>query len=241
MLDQREPFLVGAGTLPLVITMVHAATLEQSRHGPLPERIEDDRFKRYEIALFPLLAAIVAGLERRGGRPYLVVPLIHRSRIDFNRGKQRHNGQRAYDDPQAEAIYNSFDALVAEALAQALAPGRPGLLLDLHGCTTDDADLFLGTLNGRTVGRFGGQPFAYGRLRDALSAQGWRVAPPMGERETRYVGRADGVIGRHNLADSPHGGTSMQLEVSRYIRVNPLLNARFGDDLAAALTMAITP
>jgi N-formylglutamate amidohydrolase len=224
--------------MPLLITVVHAATLEQSRHGGLPERLADERFKRYEIALLPLLDAICAGLLARGGRPHLIIPQIHRSRIDFNRGKPYQSGEQAYDDPRAEPIYDSFDQLVAATLGQALAQGQPGLLIDLHGCTTADADLFLGSLNGLTVAQRPGQPSAYETLRAAMSGRGWRVAPQVGAAETRYRGRADGVIGRHNLA--PRGGASIQIEVSRYIRVDPALSARFGADLAAALSEAIS-
>lgn len=221
--------------MPLLITLVHAATPAESRHGELPEREADDRVKRYEIALLPLLDAICNGLAARGGRPHLIIPQIHRSRIDFNRGKRYSGGQRAYDDPRAEPIYDGFDQLVETTIAQGLSQG--GLLIDLHGCTTADADLFLGSLNGRTVAQRAGRASAYDTLRAAMSGQGWRVAPAPGEAETRYRGRADGVIGRHNLA--LYGGASIQVEVSRPIRVDPLRSARFGDDLAAALIKAV--
>jgi hypothetical protein len=235
-----QEFLVQNGTLPLLITVVHATTLENSRHGTLPERNADESVKRYEVALLPLLQAITHGLLRRGGRAYTIVPLIHRSRLDLNRGKQWHRGQRAYDDHAAEGIYDRFDALVTTTLARAIPTGVPGVLIDLHGCTTHAADLFMGSLHGETLSQIDGQPFAYDAIRCMMNERGWRVAPPPGEPETRYAGHPHGVISRHNLAHNSRG-SSIQLEVSRYIRRDALLIARFGDDLAAALIQALRP
>jgi hypothetical protein len=240
--ERSEPiseFLVQEGNLPLVITMVHATTMVHSRHGTLPDRNADVRVKRYEIAMFHLLWKIVAGLERRCGQPYIVVPLIHRSRIDFNRGKVFHEQQRAYDDPAAERIYDRFDSIVGSFLEQAIPAGSHGLLIDLHGCTTETADLFMGSLHGQTLSEHNGVPFAYDTLRRTMIEQGWRVAPAPGEPEIRYPSHPYGVINRHNLARNGQRGSSIQLEISRYIRVDALLNARFSDDLALALARAV--
>jgi hypothetical protein len=238
--EPGSEFLLRQGNIPLVITMVHATTLAQSRHGTLPDRNADERVKRYEIAMFHLLWKIVAGLERRCGRPYIVVPLIHRSRIDFNRGKVFHEHQRAYDDPAAERLYDRFDTIVGSFLEQAIPEGTRGLLIDLHGCTTEAADLFMGSLHGQTLSERNGVPFAYNTLRHTMVERGWRVAPPVGEPEIRYPSHPYGVINRHNLARKGQRGSSIQLEVSRYIRVDALLNARFGDDLALALAKVLS-
>lgn len=234
-----SPFLVYEGDTPLLITLIHGATPQQSRHGLLPERQATERLKRYEYALFPLLAAILAGLAARHHRPHLVIPLIHRSRIDFNRGKIYRGGERAYDDPQAEPLYDAFERLVATTLDRTIGDGEQGLLIDLHGCTTDTADLFLGSLNGRTISRINGRAYAYDTLRAAMLEHGWRVAPLPDQPEIRYHGREDGLIGRHNRVGRVRRFAAIQIEVAYYIRADAALRNRFGADLAAAIVQAL--
>jgi hypothetical protein len=169
------------------------------------------------------------------GDPYVVGAQIHRSRIDFNRSKEYIGGERAFDDPQAEPLYDIFEHSLSNVVEEALRGSEIGLLIDLHGCRTDESDVFIGTLNGKTVYQHDGHTFGKDIVREHLTRRGWKVAPKIGQPETVFTGRSDGIINRHNISRRPGRYASIQLEVSRAIRLDQERNRAFANDLADAI------
>jgi hypothetical protein len=226
------------GTIPVILTLPHACPLDQSYADELIERNAERRVKREELYLLPLVHHLTEQLGNLKGQPHIIAARVHRSRIDFNRGKQYLAGERAYDDPRAEPFYDTFEQAVAAAV-QHVAQYPRGLLLDLHGCFTSEVDVYLGTRNGETAATADGRMFARDDLRDYLTWRGWRVEPGPGQREAAFAGRPDGIIARHNLARYHGRYASLQIEISRGVRFDAWRNRLFAYHLAEAIAELI--
>ncbi len=231
----EKAFHLTAGSLPIVLTLPHATPLEQSYATELQERLRG--LKKAEGGLIDITERFKQVCHSQKGTPYILIARVHRSRIDFSRSKQIVAGERAYDDARAEPLYDAFEQTLADLVQQITHATPTALLLDLHGCRSRDTDVYLGTLNGKTMTSNGHLHSLRDRLHASLSKQGWKVEPKPGVAETKFAGRSDSIIARHNLAKlavQPGNYGSLQIEVSQRIRLHTPRNQQFAHDLAEA-------
>lgn len=229
----EEAYLYQPGKIPVILTIPHGISLDQSHAAHLAERKSGRVIE--ELYLLDFVEILTNCLRKTWEQPHTFTALIHRSRIDFARGKECWRGECAYDDPRAEPYYDAFEDRLKLLCADVTRQHNSALLLDLHGCLSNDFDAYLGTLNGHTTKSFGGQLFARDSIQTALSQRQWRIAPLPGEREIRFSGRADSIIARYNLSTHPGLHASIQIELSGDIRSHRSERQRFAVDLAAAI------
>lgn len=231
----EKAFHLTAGSLPIVLTLPHATPLEQSYATELQERLRG--LKKAEGGLIDIIERFKQVCHSQKGTPYILIARVHRSRIDFSRSKQIIAGEHAYDDARAEPLYDAFEQTLAGLVQQITHATPTALLLDLHGCRSRDTDVYLGTLNGKTMTSNGHLRSLRDRLHESLSKQGWKVEPKPGATETKFAGRSDSIIARHNLAKlaaQPGNYGSLQIELSQHIRLRAANNQQFAHDLAEA-------
>lgn len=231
----EKAFHLTTGSLPIVLTLPHATPLEESYAAELKERVRG--LKKAEGGLIDITERFKQVCHSQKGTPYVLIARVHRSRIDFSRSKQIIAGEHAYDDARAEPLYDAFEQTLA-GLVQKITPATAtALLLDLHGCRSRDTDVYLGTLNGKTMTSNGHLQSLRDRLYASLSKRGWKVEPKPGADEIKFTGRSDSIIARHNLAKlavQPGNYGSLQIEISQHIRLRAVHNQQFAHDLAEA-------
>jgi hypothetical protein len=199
----------------------------------LEERKEGAKLE--ELGLFPLAWSFAERLRAVWGAPYVVIPLVHRSRVDFSRGKELLDGERAFDDARAEPLYEAFEVIMAQTMDASFAGSEQGLLLDLHGCLTDEKDVFIGTCHDQTVTVRDGVAFGKHTIALHLLRSGWRVSPRPGEPEKKFAGRPDSIISRHNPVTRGGLYGAIQMEISRAVRLDDVRRAAFALSLADAV------
>ncbi len=231
----EEAYLHQPGEIPVILTIPHGISLDQSHASHLAERKSGLVIE--ELFVLEFAEILTNCFLKIWGRPHTFTALIHRSRIDFARGKECWRGECAYDDPQAELYYDAFESRLKVLCMDVTRQYNSALLLDLHGCLSNDFDAYLGTLNGLTSSdrRF----FARDTIQSALSQRHWRIAPSPGGKEIRFSGRADSIIARHNLSAYPGLHASIQIEISGNIRSHRSEKQRFANDLATAIKIAL--
>ncbi|MCL6610832.1 MAG: N-formylglutamate amidohydrolase [Peptococcaceae bacterium] len=210
-----ESLLRKRGKIPLVISVPHGGMEE-------PENLffRGSGNRRADMLTLDLAAGLAGSLETAWGRPYLVAGLIRRSIIDYNRPPEE-----AYEDPEAARHYLIFHRALEESVGECLEKHGACLLLDIHGCRgagPGAPHVFLGT--GKCAAM---SPSAVRLLTDLIAGEGWRVShdtggPYRGGFIIRHYASGDGVMG-------------VQLEVSREVRLEPVLRTRFSSSLARSL------
>jgi hypothetical protein len=234
LLIPAKAFTLTEGTLPIIITLPHATPLGQSYARELQERHAG--LKITEGGLLEIVEKFTRVCLAQKGRPYVLTAQVHRSRLDFSRSKQMVGGEWAYDDPRAEPLYDAFEATLAQITEHVTKNFPTALLLDLHGCWTPAQDIFIGTLNGKTTPTDPNIPSPRTHLYELLTARGWQVSPKLNEPEVAFMGRSDSIIARHNLAAMGRGNSaSLQIEVSKRIRLRPSLIQKFAQDFAESI------
>lgn len=231
----EKAFHLTAGSLPILLTLPHATPLEQSYATELNERVRG--LKMAEGGLFEITERFKQICHSEKGTPHILIARVHRSRIDFSRSKQMVAGEHAYDDARAEPLYDAFEQTLAGLVQQITRAAPTALLLDLHGCRSRDTEVYLGTLNGKTMTANGHLNSLRDRLHTLLTQRGWEVEPKPGTPEIKFTGRSDSIIARHNLAKvAAQAGNygSLQIEVSQRIRLHEPRNQQFAHDLAEA-------
>ncbi len=210
--DGKLPFLYQPGKIPVMITVPHGVSLDQSCCAELAERKCGRQIE--ELFILEFTDCFVKYLKTSWGEAGFLIANIHRSRIDFARQKNALDGEHAFEDPQAEAYYDAFESTLDFGLKELSGSHAYVLLLDLHGCLTQDAHAFLGTRNGRTDSPRGNSYSARDTIQKRLSGEGWKVLPTPGEKEKRFSGRSDSIIARHHHSDQ----SSVQIELSPDVR-----------------------
>ncbi|MCS7022958.1 MAG: N-formylglutamate amidohydrolase [Gemmataceae bacterium] len=138
---------VEPGTLPVVFSVPHGGS--QVIPHTSPRRglgLADFQTVRdgWTIELATACAAEMEGLLK--GRPWLIIAQADRQYVDVNRPPER-----AYESPNAQAVYRRYHQSVAAACQQVRQRWGSGLLLDLHGQGEFPEAICRGTLNGQTV------------------------------------------------------------------------------------------
>ncbi|HSA82624.1 MAG TPA: N-formylglutamate amidohydrolase [Geminicoccaceae bacterium] len=209
------------GTLPVLLTCPHdgneAPAGVPERTGPTPEcsDFEPNRDLRTR--------AITTGVAQRlldltGEAPSVVIAEYHRRYIDANRSAAcafEHSAQPS----DAQQFYDEYHNTIRQFIDQIRAEnGGLGLLFDIHGTAgieQSPADLYLGTVNGKTVTRLlRADPRAMQRprsLRGFLEAAGYVVVAEMPALIGGYTVRRYG-------SSNPDGLDAIQIEIDAPLR-----------------------
>lgn len=219
------------GNIPLVISVPHGGRLEVAG---VPVRLNGNTLRDAYTRLIGRKLA-----ERMeysgGGRPWVVTALFDRKYADVNRAP----GERAWEHPGGAKVYRAYHRALQQVLVKAAQPGKPLLLIDLHGQSSYPADVVPGTAYGHSVKywrvHYGRDP-AYGSnskdpqtkgLAELLRGRGYTVPdePPRslsGGYITRHYGKQPGVA-------------VIQVELHRRLRFDRQRRNRIVRDLAAVL------
>lgn len=118
---------VQTGTYPLILSAPHGGELEPDS---LADRscdgcvtVRDSRTREWALQLADAIET------RTGKRPWVVVNLLHRVKLDANRDRE----EAADGDPYAEQAWEAYHAALEEASDNLGEHFGGGLLLDLHG------------------------------------------------------------------------------------------------------------
>jgi N-formylglutamate amidohydrolase len=233
---QSDDHLVLAipGRLPILITAPHGGSggvpgVNSRTTGKL---LRDD----FTLELAQSLAKRLQ--ELLGAPPYLVAAQFSRKYIDANRP-----APVAYDTPQAKPFYDAYHHSIQRYVAQ-IKHTYPngGLLIDIHGQSTDNDRVYRGTRQGSTVlhliDRSGCAALTGSNsIVGGLAASGYLVHPVNAPTEcllepedARYVG---GYTVATYGASHDEGIDAIQLEFGRNLRIRQKL----ADDLAQAVAV----
>lgn len=170
------------GELPIILSAPHGGSLPipnvDPREGDGLEKKPGGFVTSRDTGTEELVAEVSAAMEKRfGKRPYVVAARSHRRFTDFNRP-----ADKAYEDPDAQPVYDLYHRSLVEACRDVQKQFRHGLLLDLHGQGSARDTVFRGTKNGLTVTllreRFGEEAHSGNEsLWGLLKARGWTVHP----------------------------------------------------------------
>lgn len=136
--DAARHIEVRPGTLPVILTVPHGGDLK-------PESLLSRRYgvTAQDAHTVELSLMISEELEARyGGRPHLVICLLHRSKVDCNRGLE----EAAQGDPRAAAAWTQFHDAAEAMEKQVTQKYGTGLTLDIHGHRHEEARVELGYL-----------------------------------------------------------------------------------------------
>lgn len=259
---RATPLHVRPGDLPILLCAPHDGPL--SLRG-LPRRENRDGRADFrhlrDLHTRRLLFAVAVELRRLTGRdPYLVVNYLDRGFMDPNRAPR----DGAFEHALGEAAWRAYHGAIEQARREIRARFGGGILIDLHGHVSEPADLYFGTMNGRTVGRAArrtGRERATagpGSLPAKLAASGYAVpgfAPfvrtdqpgktrlprpvvvPLPRRNPAHL-NGGATVALHG-ALAPEGLDAWQVEVHRRLRFDAAARARLARDLALALAAGL--
>ena len=179
MSKMNKAFSVQEGDIPLLITLPHVGSHLSSYVDSMQQRKNGKKVEA--LQLLQLAQTVTDTLQRTIGTPFIVIANVHRSIIDFSRRKVPFAGESAYDDVRAEEIYDNFNRSVLKITKQIVGMADKALLLDVHGCMTNEFDAFLGAYHGETAVVSDDRIFGRDDIIEHMSAEGWNVSPRMGE------------------------------------------------------------
>ncbi len=217
---------VGQGQLPLILSAPHGGQLAipgvQARKGDGVNRF----VTRSDMNTLTLGIRLADAIERKTGKgPFTVFARTHRKYLDFNR-----RAEDAFESPKAVPLYDAYHKAIDDAGEKIVDRWGHGLLLDLHGQSSQPGAILRGTQNGKTtthlVNRFGsealrGKTSLFGRLAE----RGIAVVPLVGSTDDEASGYTGGhIVGNHG---SKNGGTidAIQLELGYDFRRKAALDA----------------
>ena len=229
------------GTLPVLLTCPHdgdrvpAGVPKRTGSPPGCPPFEPDRDLRTRAVTTGVAQRL---LELTGEAPWVVIADYDREYIDANRSAEcafepaQPSAARQFYDEYHNTIRQFVDDIRAEN-------GGLGLLFDIHGTggiAGTPADLYLGTVNGRTVARLlRADPHALGRrrsLRGFFEAAGYAV---VAEAPQLVGGHTVRTYGSHN-AD---GLDAIQIEIVLPLRKLPPQRAALIEHLAQAIARLV--
>ena len=125
------------GTLPFIITAPHGGHLRPDDVANRSEGNLENDTRTQQLARL-VAQALSSGDER----PYVVINLLHRDKLDANRPLE----EATAGDARAEAAWTAYHELIDQARAEVVASHGGGLLLDVHGHGHDEPRVELGYL-----------------------------------------------------------------------------------------------
>lgn len=182
-----------------------------------------------------LTAALAKSLEKKWGKPYVVIAQFSRQYLDANRP-----ASDAYESDKAKPLYDAYHAALKEATTKTRERWGRGLLLDIHGQAAKKDTIFRGTANGKTcsllIERLGeGALMKESGLLGLLHAKGYEVFPAPESKEKEDARYNGGHIVRTYGAAGATGIDAVQLEMGGEFR-KPASIEKTADDIAEAIT-----
>jgi N-formylglutamate amidohydrolase len=140
--DPENFIFAQQGTLPILLTVPHGGKL------PIANISERTKGKLVRDVYTTELASAISDqlYALTGKRPFLVAGLFSRKFIDANRSVTV-----AIENELAKPIYDAYHASIAKFVAEIKMITGPHLLLDIHGQGADEACIFRGTQNKKTI------------------------------------------------------------------------------------------
>ncbi|HVJ79855.1 MAG TPA: hypothetical protein VNC50_02200 [Planctomycetia bacterium] len=233
----NELVLLETGDLPVILSAPHGGTKDvpgaSPRKGEGLKKVPGGFVTGRDVNTDALTLKLAEALEAKTGkRPYLAVARFHRKFVDANRAPQE-----AYEQEAAKRVYDAYHAGLDKFAREVRKRFKSGLLLDLHGQSSDPTTIFRGTRNGKTVAllveRFGkkahvGAESFFGLMK----AQGLNGFPLEDDRER--AGFTGGYIVGTYGSDGGYGIDAIQLEFGGDFR-KPAAQADTAKKLAVAI------
>jgi N-formylglutamate amidohydrolase len=228
--------IIESGMLPIILSAPHGGR-EAITGVPVRRGIGVAQFTTGRDQNTRELAERIASKlqERLGGKPFLVIAGFDRKYVDANRPSQD-----AFESEQARPYYEAYHRALAEHCENVRKLWGQGLLLDIHGQSTEMGAIFRGTDNLNSVTdlerRFGKAALSGGNsILGLLERNGYKVIPTSGgsDRERRYTG------GYTTRTYGSHRGTgidAIQLEFGSNLRSRDNLE-RTASDVARAIVV----
>jgi N-formylglutamate amidohydrolase len=188
------------GELPVVLTCAHDGEVAPEGVEPRRNRYQQPFFvtNRDEDARLVVEDLAEALWQETAAYPNVIIAEFSRKFIDANRPRPW-----AYEQAAASPYWTTYHRHIHSAVRRL----TTGLLLDIHGTSRPDADVYLGTAGGTSIAN----PWVIDFLEGALGSVGYRVAlnaPRLGGGYTTQMYGADG-----------EGLDAVQLELFKPLRV----------------------
>lgn len=240
--DAAEPELVAVqtGELPIVLSAPHGGR-QPVPHVPPREDKDAQRFvTARDENTAELTDKIAALIEKElGHKPFFVIARFERKFIDANRP-----AESAYESPAAKPHYDAYHAALAEACRTTLNRWKHGLLLDIHGQSTEVDKILRGTNNRRSVTqlleRLGPEALTGSHsVLGVLQRRGYTIFPANDRPDEREHPRFNGgyIVTTHG--SSRAGGLdAIQLEFGSNLRRKEVLDKTARDTADAIVEFA---
>jgi N-formylglutamate amidohydrolase len=233
-LELERLVTVQKGEIPIILSAPHGG--RRSIVG-VPAR-KDESAKQFvtvtDTNTQRLAEALAKSIEKRWGKPYVVVAQFSRQYLDANRPVED-----AWESENAKPVYEAYHSALGDAVKETRERWGRGLLIDLHGQAAQKATIFRGTSNGKTCSllleRLGPDGLmGKAGLLGLLHEQGYEIYPKpksADKEDSRYNG---GHIVRTYGASSGTGIDAVQLELGGDFRRETTIE-KTADDLAQAI------
>ncbi len=234
--DLERLVTIQKGDIPIILSAPHGGTRRiagvSAREGGEAKQfvtVTDTNTHR-------LAQALAKSIEKRWGKPYLVVAQFSRQYLDANRP-----ANDAMESEKAKPVYETYHNAISDAIKETHRRWGRGLLLDLHGQAADKSVIFRGTSNGKTCSllleRLGPDGLmGKAGLLGILHERGYEISPKPGsadKEDSRYNG---GHIVRTYGASAGTGIDAVQLEIGGDFRKDGKIE-KSAEDLAEAITL----
>lgn len=234
LLEVERLVTVQNGEIPIILSAPHGGT----RRIPGVTARKGENVKQFvtvtDTNSHRLAQALAKAIEKKWGKPYLIVAQFSRQYLDANRPVSD-----AMESELAKPVYEAYHTALDQAIQDARKRWGRGLLLDLHGQAAAKSVIFRGTANGKTCSllleRLGpdGLMGKEGLL-GLLHERGYQIVPKPGstdKEDSRYNG---GHIVRTYGASSGTGIDAVQLEFGGDFRKEANIE-KSAEDLADAV------
>ncbi len=224
-----------SGMVPIILTAPHGGGT------PIPDvanRVGGSEIKQFvtvrDTGTDLLAEKLAKVLEKKYGKPYLVVAKFERKQADANRP-----AKDAYESEKAKPYYDYFHKFVAEAANEVQKDWGRGLHIDIHGQAADTEAIYRGTQNFKTVNhavdRFGKTAINGPKsVLGVLAKKGYKVVPACDSSDDETKNFGGGYIVQ--TYGSAKGGTidSIQFEMGGKLR-SAAERERVAEDMAEAI------
>lgn len=224
-----------SGDIPIILSAPHGGT---RRIEGVTAR-KGDAVKQFvtvtDTNTHRLAQALAKSLEKRWGKPYVVIAQFSRQYLDANRPITD-----AFESEKAKPTYDAYHTALEEAVNKTRERWGRGLLLDIHGQAAKKDTIYRGTSNGKSCSLLLERLGPDGLMGDAgllgiLHAKGYEIVPKPGstdKEDSRYNG---GHIVRTYGASGGTGIDALQLELGGDFRKESQIE-KTADDFADAIT-----
>lgn len=223
------------GAIPIIISAPHGGRLKIGdapiRKGEGVEKFVTVRDERTD----DLALAVAAELEKVFNlKPWSVIAKFDRNYLDVNRPKEG-----AYESDLAKPVYEAYHRHLADACNEVKKRHGRGLLLDIHGQSSQPDAIIRGTQNGKSVTllreRFGKEAFLGPKsLLGQMETAGYRVVPKTGSDDQEVKGLNGGYIVQTYGSHQAFAIDAIQLECGGKVRTKDAI-PKTAKDLAAAI------